>query len=78
MSEYEWHRWYAWLPVRLYPKILGQQTSLEPFPRGHRGKLFFLKWIERRRVVIGDLIDCWEYRYVDPKTNTNASSALPV
>jgi hypothetical protein len=55
----EWRQWFAWRPVRVYAQILGMQTSLEPWPPGHRGRVAWLKWIERRRISW-----CvWEYRF---------------
>lgn len=56
-AERGWHRWFAWRPVKIYEPILGQQTSLEPFPPGHRGKVVWWQWIERRSHG-----NYWEYR----------------
>jgi hypothetical protein len=61
-----WRPWFAWRWVTIYKPILGQQTSLEPSPPGHRGRVVWLEWIERRKVGVvfpnGDVIGDWEYR----------------
>jgi hypothetical protein len=64
-NEYDWRRWFAWRPVRLYVQTT-VHDSLGAFPGGHLGEKVWLRWIERRHVGAvapnGDLTDYWEYR----------------